>query len=151
MDRQTQRENELRAAQQAVEWLDALEQGRPADHKGFAQWLARSPVHVQEFLTMTAIGRYLDYVPADFRLDVAKLRGTAPQRIAPLMPVARDGLTRHLRRIRPLRFPRTLACAAALVIAAVAIAWWIHAAAWQSYSPGIGEQRAVELQDGSIV
>ncbi len=151
MDKQTQREDELRAAGQAAEWLDTLEQARPEDHKDFAEWLARSPVHVQEFLTMTAIDRYLDHVPADYPLNLSKLRGSATGNNSAVTAVAGRDRPSYPRRARASRRKVLFASAASLIVAAGAAAWWVYTASRQNFSTGTGEQRTVELQDGSVV
>lgn len=40
----------MEAAQEAMDWLYRLEHAHPADLSAFAVWLARSPLHVREFL-----------------------------------------------------------------------------------------------------
>lgn len=148
MGRLTGREDELQAATEAAEWLDIFAQAQSVDRKGFAKWLARSPLHVQEFLTMTAIDRYLDYVPKDYPLDLSAIRASASAKVVPFAA----NVYRSAQNTRSRGLARMLTVAGGLLIAAVvAVSWCIHAMAWQRYATGIGEQRAFELQDGSIV
>jgi len=154
MDKPTLREDEQRTAHEAAEWLDRLAPGTTEEYrvKDFADWLSRSPVHVQEFLTMTAIDRYLNHIPRDYPLDLAKLRAVALKAVPFATKTSKASQTGiwPLRSARSRGFWPSLLAAAALIVATIA-AWWIHSSAGQRYITGIGEQRAVELLDGSVV
>jgi transmembrane sensor len=154
MEPSTQKDETLRVSQQAAQWLSTLEEGRPQDRQAFVDWLRRSTLHVQEFLILTAIDRYLDHVPADYPLDVAKLRASHSERVAAFPPPKDTGAVRQsipARQSRKLLQRQWFAgMAAALAIVALGL-WGWKAMSGQHYTTGIGEQRAIELPDGSVI
>ena len=64
----------VHASRQAAEWLSTLEDAGPQERQAFVEWLRRSSLNVQEFLVLSALDRYLDHVPGDYAVDIAKLR-----------------------------------------------------------------------------
>lgn len=143
MNTQRQTEIERRVAEQASEWFTVLEDEDTLQHRtGFAEWIAQSPLHVRAFLQVTATERLLEgldeacWAQAAGRAgasNVVTLREPAP------LPQARPARRRWL---------AGAGLAAALLAAAVL---WQHLAGWERYTTDIGEQRSVELADGSVV
>ncbi len=154
----THRQDELAISQQAAEWLTALEESDADRRAAFATWLVQSPVHVREFLNLTAIHRLFDDLDPQKRIDVlALLGGTAPN-VVKLAPGKAGEITP--RSIHPTgrdegrsvsHWRRTLGIAAA--VALVTVCAWVGFARleWRSYATAVGEQRSIELDDGSLL
>src|SRR5262245_23975459 len=68
------------AARQAAEWFIELETGSPSLDKqtAFADWLRRSPVHVEQFLQCMALRGDLAHLPEVRQIDVEALLAQAP-------------------------------------------------------------------------
>jgi transmembrane sensor len=148
MDRKMLTDRERDVSREAAEWLTTLEKGDARDRKNFAAWLSRSPIHVQEFLNMTAIECDLENVPPDYVLDVAQVR--ARRLNGPAKP---DELHRRASAVNlgSARSLRTLALAALLAAIAVGTTWWVGARTAPDYTTTVGEQRTLALPDGSVV
>ncbi len=171
MSTNIRRKEELdRVAEQAAEWLLALEGAGPTEHAAFADWLLESPLHLQMFLRTTAINRLvagfdpehsmpIEAVPSGEATNVVTL--SPDERSVPSEPprtsageLARDGdvsLAPTPGRRKAGKWMVGWAAAAAS-LAAAALVWFVggfHAG--ERYSTTVGEQRAVELADGSVV
>jgi transmembrane sensor len=123
----------------------------------FIEWLRRSPEHIQAYLEVSGAWSELPSSDPEGRFDIQSLiaRARSESDVIPLLPVhprlppappaaeprAVGGLVR-----RPL-----LAAAAVLVACIAAIFLWIGRDTARSYSTGIGEQRTIQLMDGSTV
>ncbi len=142
-------QNEMRIAEEAAEWLGLLERADRQQHEAFAKWVTESRRHVEEFLFASAVERVLDRVDPQHRLDVDAILQRAAANIVPLerTAVPRTESGTHARRNRR----RILPWAAAAGIAAVATAagLWIQSAGLESYRTAVGEQRKIDLPDGS--
>jgi transmembrane sensor len=132
---------------EAAEWLEQMENNPDVDRAAFQRWLARSPEHVEAILNISALDRVLDDVDPEHELDVQSFVAEAQRIVVPLQGT---------RDTRETVFPRggwprwrfSLAVAATLVIG-IAVTWALlddH-----TYSTDIGEQRTVQLPDGSTV
>lgn len=84
------REDDLRIAEEAAEWLHRLhEQGEDAAClSALSAWLRQSPRHLEEFLMITAISKELDAVDPERHIDVRSLLAEAPDNLVPLRAVA---------------------------------------------------------------
>jgi transmembrane sensor len=124
----------------------------------FIEWLRRSPEHIQAYLEVSGVWSELPSSDPEGRFDIASLIARArnePDTI-PLSPV-------NPRRPPPLpaaeprgrrmlsRRPVMAATALALLAAVTALFLWIDSDTAHSYSTGIGEQRTIQLLDGSTV
>lgn len=143
------RKDELDIAAQAAEWFTALEEDPVADRTAFAEWLTRSPLHVQEFLNISAVHRMFENLDPEGRLDVDAMLAAAPDQVVRL-PAA---FVRHSRReshqSRRAQWLAGLAAGLAMLVGA----WWLHSAVLggQHYATIVGEQRTLPLADGSLV
>lgn len=148
-------------AEQAAEWLITLEE-EEEDGAGtrarFAAWLGRSAAHVEEFLFACSVyrefNRHLPRREGGIDALVALARGHAGARVVRIAAQSVDrGEIRHKPTLasRGAR-RRTLATAASLALLAVAAAWALATwPRWYGYATDAGEQRALELADGSLV
>lgn len=135
----------------AGDWVDRLSGDASADdRRAFAEWLLRSPVHVEEFLRIGALRRELkdalepDWVAGALALTDAQVV-EMPERTAPR------------RRDRRQPTPRQWLAVAASVAAASVLAWVVWLAPWGApedpvtVATAVGEQRFMPLSDGSTV
>lgn len=164
-------------ATEAAEWFIKL-QGTEVSHQdqeAFADWLRRSPVHVEEFLRLTALQGNLTRLPEFRRLDVAALlaelaasginenvvpfrsdMGETSAASRPLAGAAEAiGLSRGGHSIlRALRVRHGVAAAATLAVILLGIAASGFIGEFlgkRHYRTDIGEQRSLTLADGSQV
>jgi transmembrane sensor len=123
----------------------------------FIEWLRRSPEHIQAYLEVSGIWSELPSSDPEGRFDIAALIARAREepdviplsptnpRQPPAPPVATSRALRRLSQ-RPV-----LAAAGVLLACVTALFLWMNFDATRSYSTGIGEQRTLQLLDGSTV
>jgi len=124
----------------------------------FIEWLRRSPEHIQAYLEVSGVWSELPSSDPEGRFDIADLIARARNEpdVIPLSPVnprlAPAPPAAELRALRKLsRRPVPAAAALALLTSITALFLWINSDTTRSYSTGIGEQRTIQLQDGSTV
>ncbi|MBL8270909.1 FecR family protein [Steroidobacter sp.] len=145
----------------AASWLIRLETEPTAGCKAeFSAWLAQSPLHVQNFLLVSAAYRELDGLKEANSIDVEQLIGewtaeeagnvvamNASVAAATTLPLAStsEKVTTRASKWTALRF--------AAGIAAVALVGWQIAGTLLTprYTTAIGEQRTIKLQDASRI
>jgi transmembrane sensor len=160
----TRQEAERRSiAEQAAEWLLILEDAKDEDQEAFAAWLARSPLHVGAFLRASAVDRLGAEIDPERSIEVEmgpfvevpEIRPAAAEREEPEAPA--PALLKNVAPRRRSRFGmRAWALAAglaALVVGAGAFfgAQRLTSADWKRYTADVGEQRVLELEDGSVL
>jgi len=140
-------------AEEAAHWLLELEEPDSATLSRFAAWLEISPRHAEEFLLASAVWKEFDQIDPARRLDIEKLVGVARNNVHTISApssaasAASPGPTRA-RRARRI----ALAAAAAGATLLVGVALWRAPHAYpHSYATVRGEQRALKLEDGSVV
>jgi transmembrane sensor len=138
---------ELHAAQ-ASAWVEAMRNPSPKDDSDFIDWLKESPRNVRDFLLMYGVDAALDELDHDRRRDVHALIASVERRVTPLGAIrtAAPGL--------PTRRRAWQGLVTASVLMAAALGWWMWprgASDWKSFETATGEQRAFELDDGSVV
>jgi transmembrane sensor len=151
---------ELRSvSEQAAEWLLILENADDATRAEFADWLTQSPLHVGAFLRASAVdslvgGSDLSGVETGFTNDASNV-----------VELETRDHDRHLDRATPSNRPavRTwqaarwawpFAAGVAIIAIALGVSFVMPRYAhdsWQQYSTAIGEQRMLELEDGSTL
>ncbi|MEO8998695.1 MAG: FecR domain-containing protein [Rhodanobacter sp.] len=151
--RTSQQEQIERVSREAAEWLHAMKSDPAvAEREAFAGWLASSPVHVREVLLAGMLDRelsgsgVLDLFDVEAIIAKAKAENNVvalPAR-APRKPAAAP------RRGMPWR--RAAAVAAVFLLGATG---WVsmrsYAGGGVEYATAIGEQRAIRLNDGTLV
>lgn len=163
--RDKRRQDELvKVAEQAAEWLIALDEGGSAERAGFAEWIEESPLHVEMFLRAAALDRMGELLdPAD-RKEMAEsvLSGTSHSNVIPLQAApshtaqvsAAEGsllLPSEMRTARRVRWVAGAVASAALLLVTCGAVLWLRGAGWDTYTTSVGEQRVVQLADGSVV
>jgi transmembrane sensor len=124
----------------------------------FIEWLRRSPDHIQAYLEVSGVWSELPSSDPEGRFDIASMIARARNepdviplspvypRLPPAPPAAEPRALRKLSR-RPV----LAAAALALLASITALFLWIDSDTARSYSTGIGEQRTIQLLDGSTV
>jgi len=146
------------AAQAAHYWVALhAEQVSTEVRKAFAAWAARSPHHVAAYLRMARAVRAVRQSEVqwpqtsaeDLIRDALAKRADVVQFRPGLQVRGRDASAIVANRPHRTRVFSALAAAVALVICAALMSWEL----WRSnhYETGVGEQRSVALEDGSIV
>lgn len=150
----------LPVSEQAAHWWVVLNEATctAADREAFAAWVRRSPERVEAFLrvnmlmgTLHSKDRRWPETPADELIRQARAAS------AEIIPLSRsESAPRPVR--TPLRLPGPfafagvrmfLAASLAMLCCAVALSWFMLSP--ERYETGIGEQRSVLLDDGSLV
>jgi transmembrane sensor len=139
-------------AEEAAHWLIELEEPGPQVLRGFAAWLETSPRHVEEFLLAAAVWKELDHFDPERRVEIHQLIADARNNVLPLLATAAQGLNAPLSdSTRGKR--RRLGVAAgvmAAILAAFAV-WLLQGVGPHAYATSRGEQRAFQLEDGSVI
>ena len=150
-----------RAAREAAEWLLVMgDTPSDADRAGFAAWVARSPLHLEELLMAQLVQRELASSAAlqAFDLDAVLAQAQAMDNVVPLhdAPSAVTGPRLQERKPAARGRRRRLGWALAAGVAACALL----AGSWtllqpevpvHQYASAVGEQRSIALADGSMV
>jgi len=151
MNQQT-RQLEALYAQQASAWVEALRHPRPGDETRFVAWLKESPRNVRDFLLMLTVDHALEELDAKRLHDVELLLAQVDRRVAPLSMRSASVRATAISAASRLRPWKLAALAASVLLAAVGGWAWLHGRSdWQEFETATGEQRALELEDGSIV
>ena len=122
----------------------------------FIDWLRRSPEHIQAYLEVSSVWTELPTSDPEGRFDIAALIARARSEadvialspasppLSNVPPAARSPMFRHGRR------RAVLAVAAVTLLALAVIRLW-DSELTGAYATGIGEQRTIQLADGSTV
>ena len=148
MDSQTRQLEQL-LAHRASAWLETLRNPTQAERAAFVAWLKESPRNVQDFLLMLSLDRALYDVDPNREFNLDALLGeleprvaVLPRRLTPAAPAT------HWWRRR--RWPAL----AAGLMSVLIVGWiWHHlrSDSGREFETSIGEQRAFELDDGSVI
>ncbi|MBL8271159.1 FecR family protein [Steroidobacter sp.] len=149
-------------SEQASQWLGILADGGDAERAEFLKWLKQSPRHIEEFLFASATWQRLresaaespmeiDAILAEFNeakgADIIPLQDALTTRATAQQPAAVAAPSKPARRaIGHWRW----AAAIAVVAIAASYSWWLSANA-NLYVTAVGEQRIVQLADGSVL
>lgn len=143
------------AGEQAAYWLSELAEGQRSQRKAFAAWLRRSPRHVGEFLQVSAAWKEFGAarpMPADeIERIVAEAKAQKDaSNVVRLGEAEGFPTSRMPRPRRPRHWLRIAAAAGVLVLATASLLWFVDAGQ-TVHSTAIGEQRALRLEDGSLL
>src|SRR5262249_48912221 len=120
------------------------EGGTVEQHAAFGRWLLESPRHVEEALALRALHRATD------RFDPERELALEPDGQRDVISFSGRAETTHSRS----RYSRRAAVAASILIGTALLGWGVWSGALggaRQYSTAVGEQRAFDLPDGSIV
>jgi len=153
-------QNELTIARQAAQWLEILKSAGTVERTAFAKWIKESHAHLREFLLITALDYELSQIDAQRHLDVGSILAEPDTNVVSLND-RQDAQAATSAVLRPQvnsawrRWPAAARAAALVVIAIggmLTTIWLTHLdLLGHTYATDIGEQRAVELEDGSVI
>lgn len=138
--------------EQAAEWLVEMDRDDVdrSTRQRFDEWLRRSPEHVRAFLELLPIWEQAAQPRSSSQIDperlIAEVSG-ARSNVVPLNAHAESPARVEHRARRKLQVWLSIAASMLLVMF---LGVWFHLAR-NTYSTGIGEQRSVALNDGSVV
>lgn len=138
-------------ARRASRWIEELGEATPQTRSAFVAWLKESPANVRNFLLMSMIDQSLEGVDPERSHDVESLLATVDPKIVELPRLPVRPVPENPRRTR---WAVALVAAAACVIGGSVIAWFSmnhRESAWRVFETATGEQRAFELEDGSLI
>jgi transmembrane sensor len=142
------RQLEYLHAQQASAWVQVLLDPTADQRAAFVKWLKDSPRNVRDFLFMLAVEQALEHLDSHRLRDIEALVAQFDSRVVSL------GVAPP----RAPAFPRTRTtrwvAAAATAVVAVLAAWAFVAHGtygWKEFATATGEQRAFEMEDGSVI
>jgi transmembrane sensor len=137
---------------EAADWVVRLaaEDATMEEKRRFVAWLKRSPVHMEHFLRAEKTWADLAGVDPERRLDLAALKREADWSVAELRGKAVD-LSSSPRILDRTRFGRWPVAAAACTLLLLFGVLFIGPRPSEDYVTGIGEQRTVRLDDGSML
>lgn len=146
-------------AAEADEWLLKLHDAEAApagQRKAFAEWLTRSPAHIEAFLTATRTWHALavdgaGHWSSDALIAAARAAGESDN-VIPLRGWGQPAVRAQPERRQPTGWRRLAAVAATLLLGAIGA--WVFRGYWPSQDEiktAVGEQRSVTLADGSVV
>lgn len=146
---QVQKQIDELLARRASQWYETLRDGDEKDHAAFAAWLRESKLHVQAYLDIVAVETELAGFDTEREHDVDAIVRSIPAGVIQLSN--REGAPRPPRSVmNSLRWPLAFAAAATLFAVTLLIATGKKDAE-HAFATSIGEQRAVTLEDTSIV
>jgi transmembrane sensor len=155
--RDLDRQIENLRAQQASAWVSALMQPDTGQHAQFVAWLKESPLNVREFLLAYSIEQSLSQLDPQRRCDVDALLARIKPEVTSLPMAAALSQSESIptRASQPASLSRRgLLYRMAAGLAAVGLISWVwleQQSDWQQFATGTGEQRALQLEDGSLV
>ena len=147
------RHGEERIAAEAADWFLQLrdEEIRP-DYAAFAEWLTRSPAHVQEFLAVATLWSTVGIADSrDYDVDglIAAARAEQAQRTVVQLGAPRGATEGRVRRARARRV--SVGLAASLLLGLVLWGGWVVLRPGPELATAVGEQRSITLSDGSVL
>jgi transmembrane sensor len=143
------RQLEFLHAQQASAWVQVSLDPTAEQRAALIKWLKDSPRNVRDFLFMLTVEQALDHLDSHRLRDIEALMTQIDGRVVPLG-------TAPPRVAASPRSRRTAICVAAAASVAIAVlaAWALVAHqsyGWRKIATATGEQRAFELEDGSVI
>ena len=145
----------LEIAEQAADWAVRMDKGplTRAEHQALASWLRISPLHVDEYLLATATLGGIRHVDAGKQIDIDELLKDVSGEVVQMASKAPEAAAK-------VRSWHRLAAAVALIFATLTTVgaglWWsqpgeISQPSGDWYETGLGEQRSIQLPDGSVL
>lgn len=138
-------------AEQAAEWVERMKAPSDRDRAEFMRWIKRSPLHVREVLLAITVDAELTGIDPDHKIDVDELIAESESNVAWIGE--REGMGSHAMRRLRARWPLFAGVGVAAVLLLV-VGWFIGATSFpyrNDYRTAVGEQRVVELRDGSVI
>lgn len=138
-------------ALQAAEWYENVKDGTDEHNADFVQWLAESPRHMEAFLSIAGEAPVMRKVFESGAFDLTELLRSARPEVLdlPIAPALFRAPQRSERKWwRRIKLRSVAAAVAVLSLGTVLFYQW---SSWQRFETPIGEQRTVQLVEGSVV
>jgi transmembrane sensor len=145
-----QRQIDQLRIQRASEWLEVLKSGDTQQHSAFIHWITESPRHVEEFLALVALDRELQSSDLKERFDLDTLIANSSPPVTEISPPRRPPAGQKPAPVRAWKWTAGVAAAVLLLTVSVLLMRGSFSP-WRSFETARGEQRAVELADGSVI
>ncbi len=138
---------------EAAEWVVCLSDAEADDRErqAFVTWLKRSPVHLREYLRAEQAWADLGGIDAERRIDLDALLAQADANVVALDAVTSRPPPVPSRAAAVRARPRNMALAAAVTLLAAVGLSWVALTPDRGYTTAVGEQRKIQLDDGSSV
>jgi transmembrane sensor len=124
----------------------------------FIEWLRRSPEHIQAYLEISGVWAELPTSDLEGKIDIASLiaRARAETDVIAISPGSLNAPDPQIPAAPRLQWqwrpgPVVLGAAALVLLASLIVRFWSGREDTGTYSTGIGEQRTIQLADGSAV
>jgi transmembrane sensor len=141
-------------ALRAAEWYENVKDGTGAKNADFVNWLAESPRHMEAFLSIAAEAPLMRKVfeAGAFDLDALMRNARSSVLDLPVAPALSD-LPRSTegKWWRRAKLRSVVAAAAVVTVLSVGAALFHRWSSWQRFETPVGEQRTVQLVEGSVV
>jgi transmembrane sensor len=139
----------------AAEWIVRLsdERAGSGDQSEFIAWLQRSQEHVREYLRAEKAWLEMGGAARADSTSIGELLRGASLNVIPLsaVPAAQDAAAGRRRSVPTRRMLLGGVAAGVLAIAAGVAPWVASRFGSEIYATGVGEQRRIVLEDGSVV
>jgi transmembrane sensor len=142
------REIDRLLAEESAEWTERLKHGDRHTRAAFAKWSLKSPLHLRHFLMMVALDQELERFDPEKRITVPPASAHPSAEVIDLGGHASEAKAPGKRALRWWGLAASVLIAVSAVIYAPDVI--NRAQGWHEYSTARGEQRAVELPDGSV-
>lgn len=138
-------------AEEASDWLERLRTANKSEQEAFADWVLRSPVHVEEFLRVSELHAALSCTLQRNPEWVTELLEMVESNVVPLHS-QESGQIQSRKQVRRVRWP-SVAAGFIVLVAGSMFAWWqgTTVSGSMSITTALGEHRSVLLSDGSTV
>ncbi len=138
-------------SQRAAEWLELMssDEATAGDNQAFVAWACESPRHIEEIFKHIGVSHELRRALRGRKFERDELLLALTPKITPLVPKERHASAAPASRSKGYWWRRLAAVCVVLGLAAL-LAQWQYLSG-KSYSTAIGDQRTVELSDGSVV
>ena len=137
---------------QASAWIEKLQDASPTTSNEFVAWLKQSPQNIREFLLALSIEEALGRFDDNRRLDIDRLLGQSGSRV---VPFGTSQSRVNFRSNSPFFFGTGIRRAAmafcTLVLLAISVFFFISPSAWSDVVTAKGEQRTLQLEDGTQI
>jgi transmembrane sensor len=141
-------QDERLAAERAADWIARLKNAGPQERAAFVRWMKESPRHVRDTLLAAALEVELRRIDPERKFDIDQLASLSNVvQVHPAVALRSRSATPRWRWAAGFGLAATIAAVAWL-------GWSGNLEAWLQptrYATAIGEQRSIELSDGSLV
>jgi transmembrane sensor len=133
-------------AEQSAALLEAVKRQEPGSNERLVEWLSESRRHVQHYLMMVALDRELESIDAERNWNLNVAAATSTQNVIPLTSSPAPALRQTHRHRRLWTYAAALVASLLLLVGFYALM-----SRERQFATAVGEQRAIELEDGSVV